>query len=83
MTSDEWPRPSHGAHQTSDDIAALPAAFPRTTRESPMESPFPDWRDRLTRNLARRSDGRWDPLTWVHADALPTLSAPLLKPVPL
>ena len=28
---------------------------------------FPDWRERLIRNLSRRSDGRWDPLTWIHA----------------
>jgi len=34
----------------------------------PCESGFPDWRDRLARNLSRRSDGRWEPLTFVHEE---------------
>lgn len=48
-------------------VAAETAPFPKTTDEQPAESGFPDWRARLTRNLARRSDSRWEPLTWVHA----------------
>lgn len=67
MTSDDWPRPSHGAHETPEQMARQPAPFPVKTAAHPIESGFPDWRARLTRNLARRSDGRWEPLTWVHA----------------
>ena len=49
-------------------IAAGPAPFPRTTPEAPLESAFADWRQRLERNLSRRSDGRWEPLTRTHAE---------------
>jgi hypothetical protein len=59
--------PSHRAHQTTEQIAREPAAFPHTTPDLPQESAFPDWRLRLARNLSRRSDGRWEPLTRVHA----------------
>jgi hypothetical protein len=59
--------PSHRAHQTTAQLALEPAAFPLTSTEMPQESAFPDWRQRLTRNLSRRSDGRWEPLTRVHA----------------
>jgi hypothetical protein len=58
------------------EVAAEAAAFPVTTVDLPIESFFPDWRRRLTRNLATRSDGRWEPLTWVHARVrtiMPTL----------
>jgi hypothetical protein len=48
------------------EIAAQDAAYPATHAGQPDESLFPDWRDRLARNLARRSDGRWDPLSYVH-----------------
>jgi hypothetical protein len=48
------------------DVASEPAPFPQTSTDSPLESWYPDWRRRLTRNLARRSSGRWDPLTWTH-----------------
>ena len=51
---------------TQQAIALEPAPFPRTTDAKPDETGFIDWRVRLTRNLARRSDGRWDPLTRVH-----------------
>lgn len=61
--------PSHRAHQTTEQIAREPAAFPHTTPALPQESAFPDWRLRLARNLSRRSDGRWEPLTRVHAAA--------------
>ena len=66
---DDWARPSHGAHESEEQLARQPAPFPSTTSQNPLESGFPDWRDRLRRNMARRSDGRWEPLTWVHAGA--------------
>lgn len=52
---------------TPAEIAAGPDPFPKTTPEAPCETAYPDWRRRLTANLARRSDGRWDPLTRTHA----------------
>jgi hypothetical protein len=60
---------SRGLHEplaTQGAIALEPAPFPRVTEAAPEETAFLDWRARLTRNLARRSDGRWDPLTRVH-----------------
>jgi hypothetical protein len=48
------------------EVASEPAPFPVKTPELPSESLFPDWRRRLLRNLSRRSDSRWEPLTWVH-----------------
>ena len=52
---------------TPEELAAEPAAFPRVTVELPVETAFADWRERLSRNLARRSDGRWEPLTYIEA----------------
>lgn len=52
---------------TPGEVAAEPAPFPAKSREAPVEAFFADWRERLTRNLSRRSTGRWEPLTWVHA----------------
>lgn len=49
-----------------EEVAAEPAPFPVKTLELPIESFVPDWRRRLARNLARRSDARWEPLTRVH-----------------
>jgi hypothetical protein len=64
---DDSPRSQfRGPLATSEAIANEPAPFPKTTREAPFESVFADWRKRLTSNLSRRSDGRWDPLTWTH-----------------
>jgi hypothetical protein len=54
---------------TPEEIAAEPAPFPVTTALTPHEAMYPDWRRRLARNLSRRSDSRWDPLTYVHADS--------------
>ena len=71
MTWDEWPRPSHGAHESMQQVAKRPAPFPLTTAVAQLESGFADWRERLTRNLARRSDGPWEPLTWIHARTAP------------
>jgi hypothetical protein len=53
--------------QTPEELAREPAAFPQRSTTQPFETGYPDWRGRLTRNLARRSDGRWEPLTHVHA----------------
>lgn len=67
---DDTPRYQlHGPLATPDAIAHEPAPFPKTTTEAPLESVFADWEKRLTGNLSRRSDGRWEPLTWTHADA--------------
>lgn len=52
---------------TSAEVAAEPPPFPVKTIAAPVETFFPDWRKRLTRNLSRRSTGRWEPLTWVHS----------------
>lgn len=72
MTSrDEAPRSGlHGPLATPEATANEPAPFPKTTNEQPNETAFADWRDRLTANLSRRSDGRWEPLTWTHATEL-------------
>jgi hypothetical protein len=67
-TSGVWGPSSHGAHQSDAQLAREPAPFPTTTPAAPVESGYPDWRDRLARNLARRNDGRWEPLTRVLAD---------------
>jgi len=56
----------HRAMSTPLEIAAGPAPFPKPTAEAPCETAFVDWRRRLARNLSRRSDGRWDPLTRIH-----------------
>ena len=66
---DDYARPSHGAHETNGARTRQPP-FPSMTTNAPVESGFPDWRARLARNLARRSDGRWEPLTWVHAETV-------------
>jgi hypothetical protein len=54
------------ARATPEAVALEPTPFPQTTAEEPLESLYPDWQRRLTRNLARRSDGRWEPLTRTH-----------------
>ena len=55
-----------GPLATPLEIAAQARAYPSTTPAHPHESLHADWRRRLARNLSRRSDGRWDPLTYVH-----------------
>jgi hypothetical protein len=57
-----------GPLATQAEIADEPPPFPSTTNDLPCETPFVDWRDRLTRNLSRRSDSRWDPLTCIHGE---------------
>jgi len=53
---------------TPAELANEPPPFPSTSNTMPRESAFADWRDRMTRNLSRRSDGRWEPLTFVHEE---------------
>ena len=53
------------------EVAREAAPFPTKDADANDESFFPDWRRRLSRNLARRSEGRWDPLTWTHAANIP------------
>ena len=60
---------------SSEAIGLEPAPFPRTTDAEPHETGFADWRDRLNRNLSRRSDGRWEPLTRVHRARFVTAEA--------
>ena len=59
-------RGSHSPLETQEAVALEPAPFPTATLAQPDETGFVDWRVRLTHNLSRRSDGRWDPLTRVH-----------------
>lgn len=67
MNGGGWREPAHGANQSLAQLGAEPAAFPVTTAAAPLESAFPDWRERLERNFSRACDGRWEPLTRVHA----------------
>ena len=59
-------------------VASEPHPFPRGSTETPNEVWYADWRRRLTRNLASRSDGRWEPLT--HFE--PTLTPDEARPTP-
>jgi hypothetical protein len=52
---------------TAEEIATEPAPFPASSAAEREEDWHSDWRLRLTRNLSRRSDGRWESLTWFHA----------------
>lgn len=69
------PRQDLGVHRpfvrgplaTGSEIARQDPAYPVPDAQRPDESLFADWRKRLVRNLSRRSDGRWDPLTYIHA----------------
>lgn len=66
---DESARPFiRGPLATPAELAREPAAYPVPTAAAPVESFHDDWRARLNRNLSRRSDGRWEPLTRVHAE---------------
>ena len=65
------PRDAHrrfvrGPLATPSEIASEDPAYPVTDAARPSEWSFSDWRERLARNLSRRSDGRWEPLTYVH-----------------
>jgi hypothetical protein len=65
------PRDTHRASMrrplaTPSEIARQDPAYPSRDVARPNESLYADWRERLVRNLSRRSDGPWDPLTYVH-----------------
>jgi hypothetical protein len=60
-------RLSRSPRATPEELANEPAPFPTSSAAERQESWYADWRTRLTRNLSRRSDGRWEPLTWFHA----------------
>jgi hypothetical protein len=51
---------------TAAELLDEPSAFPVRSAKAPLETGFSDWRRLLSRNLSRRSDGRWEPLTYVH-----------------
>ena len=51
---------------TQQAVAEEAPPFPSSSAAEPEESWHADWRSRLTRNLSRRTDGRWEPLTWFH-----------------
>jgi hypothetical protein len=56
----------HPMPLTDGHSAAAPTSLPPPTPAP--ERAYPDWRKRLRGNLSRRSDGHWDPLTYVEAD---------------
>jgi len=58
---------------TPEEVSAEPSPFPMKTSAAPIETFYPDWRGRLTRNLSRRSTSRWEPLTAVH----PVVASPI------
>jgi hypothetical protein len=60
-------RLSWSPRATAEELANEPPPFPTSSDTEREESWHADWRVRLTRNLSRRSDGRWEPLTWFHA----------------
>ena len=49
---------------TAPAAPVVPRAVADETPAAPAESAFEDWRERLGRNLSRRSVGRWEPLTY-------------------
>jgi hypothetical protein len=49
---------------TPAEVAAEPAPYPVRSVDHTQEVLFDDWQLRLRRNLARRSDGRWEPLSY-------------------
>ncbi len=67
------PRPFSSRHDplaSPPAVASEPRPFPRGNTDVLDEVWYADWRRRLTRNLASRSDGRWEPLT--HFERRPT-----------
>ena len=67
MTADEErrsrtaPQPSLATHA---QVAAEKPPFPLRSEGDTEEVFYTDWQLRLARNLARRSDGRWEPLSY-------------------
>lgn len=69
----DTPRENHRPYvraplATAAELADELPPFPSTTNAMPFETAFVDWRQRLTRNLSRRSESRWEPLTFVHQE---------------
>ena len=67
MMTDEERRsrtPFQPALATPAQTAAEPEPFPTRPANDTEEVFFADWQRRLCRNLSRRSDGRWEPLTY-------------------
>jgi hypothetical protein len=58
------PRLMTSPWQTAAERALEPAPYPHSGAAGETERAFRDWRRRLTSNLARRSDSRWEPLTY-------------------
>ena len=50
---------------TPEAVAKEIEPFPTTEGGTLLEHWHADWHARLTRNLSRRKDGRWEPLTWM------------------
>ena len=65
--SPAWRSSARSPIATPEEVAREPTPFPSKEDDRRIERFFPDWRRRLTRNLSRRSDSRWEPLTWVLA----------------
>lgn len=72
IEADAHRRLSRSPRATPEEVAKEPAPFPSSSVTDCEETWHADWRMRLTRNLARRSDGRWEPLTWFHPAGLET-----------
>ena len=69
MRNEPAERPFSSFHDPLASQAAIanePDPFPKLSAEKPVEVWYDDWRQRLTRNLSKRSDGRWEPLTHVE-----------------
>jgi hypothetical protein len=65
--ADRWFAARENTLESPTELANEPEPFPTRSAEKTVELGYDDWRARLTRNLARRTDGRWDPLTHVEA----------------
>ena len=67
MMTDEERRsrtPFQPALATPSQVASEPPPFPVQSATHTEEVFFADWQRRLSRNLSRRSDGRWEPLSY-------------------
>ena len=72
MSNESAARPFSSSHDPLASPAAIaiePNPFPRASAERPIEVWYDDWHARLTRNLASRSDGRWEPLTHIEVSS--------------
>ena len=67
MTPDDERRsrtPVQPSLATHAEGMAEPPPFPLRVDGDTEEIFFADWQRRLSRNLSRRSDGRWEPLSY-------------------